>query len=665
MARPRNPLFPEFEDMTFYEYFSLYHVEKQALKEPAICTDDKGGHVYKYKKPPLIQFKAYHPARCPEGFAYNVLLQVRKFRNEGQLLRPAAEKSYLRECILGGELECMEQVEGWINAYARYNLHELDLLQNNLDIFMENGGNDCMDLLSGVHEDIDTTLIPAALRGYHDERDLLDNEHNSDGEDESILPNPDPDIGISPMLLVSQNPALARTIVPAPMPSVPTIPVAETNNDILSSDQQLVADVLLDPACKGIHVITGGPGCGKTFLTQHLLRKFKDSRRNLIVCGSTGVSACRLSSDAMTLHRAFNIKVKGMLETITTSDECFERINQCDVVVVDEFSMITRASVFHVLWRLLQGAIDPITCRPYYTDIDDMLKHKLIVFIGDEKQLPPVCHCKGKKRPHDVCRECIIFADIHFREATFHTLTTNFRQASDPVYLKFLNYIRDNVPTQEMIDEVLGDCTIDNFDDANVLHYLDEETTIICSHLDRVLFYNNTMFHKCYPDTTKHLITGEASKQNSIPVCAVGCKVMITNNDYIKHGIANGTVGTIIASTSRKAQKVNRTYLNKITVSIEGTNHMQDIKKSGFYSTDNKDREVKFPDVFPLKMCYSLTVHKCQGMTICNKVLIDITDGFCPGLLYVALSRITNRSNIKIATKLTPDMFIPVVIPRF
>jgi hypothetical protein len=152
-----------------------------------------------------------------------------------------------------------------------------------------------------------------------------------------------------------------------------------------------------------------------------------------------------------------------------------------------------------------------------------MLKHKLIVFIGDEKQLPPVCHCK--KRSHDVCRECIIFADINFREATFHALTTNFRQASDPVYLKFLNYIRDNVPTQKMIDEVLGDCTIDNCDDANVLQYLDEETTIICSHLDRVIFYNNTMFHKCYPDTTKHLITSEATKQNSILFVRLGAKL--------------------------------------------------------------------------------------------------------------------------------------------
>jgi ATP-dependent exoDNAse (exonuclease V) alpha subunit len=105
--------------------------------------------------------------------------------------------------------------------------------------------------------------------------------------------------------------------------------------------------------------------------------------------------------------------------------------------------------------------------------------------------------------------------------------------------------------------------------------------------------------------------------------------------------------------------------VNEITVTIEGTSTIQAIKKYGFPSTDNKDTVLTMTQIFPLKLCTAITVHKSEGCTIQSTVFIEITDAFSPGLVYVALSRVTNRYNIKLLSRLTPDIFIPVVIPLY
>jgi hypothetical protein len=43
--------------------------------------------------------------------------------------------------------------------------------------------------------------------------------------------------------------------------------------------------------------------------------------------------------------------------------------------------------------------------------------------------------------------------------------------------------------------------------------------------------------------------------------------------------------------------------------------------------------------------------------------IIDVSDAFCPGLLYVMLSRVTERRHIRLLQPLTPDMFTPMVVP--
>jgi hypothetical protein len=195
-----------------------------------------------------------------------------------------------------------------------------------------------------------------------------------------------------------------------------------------------------------------------------------------------------------------------------------------------------------------------------------MLAHKLIVLVGDEKQLPPVCNVH-KTEENEICKYCCIYGNLRFRQVSFYKLSTNFRHASDPIYLEFLNYIRDHVPTQKMIDDVLGKCMLQNVNDDNIKDMLHEEATILCSHKDRVAFYNNIIFNKCFPDESSHIIMGEVGdKYIQLPVCAIGAKVMITSNVSIEKGAANGTIGTIVKTKTRKENNKDIRSLHTIHV---------------------------------------------------------------------------------------------------
>ena len=50
----------------------------------------------------------------------------------------------------------------------------------------------------------------------------------------------------------------------------------------------------------------------------------------------------------------------------------------------------------------------------------------------------------------------------------------------------------------------------------------------------------------------------------------------------------------------------------------------------------------------PIKQCNAITIHKAQGATFIEKVIINCQKIFDKSMFYTALSRITNPENMKI-----------------
>jgi len=58
---------------------------------------------------------------------------------------------------------------------------------------------------------------------------------------------------------------------------------------------------------------------------------------------------------------------------------------------------------------------------------------------------------------------------------------------------------------------------------------------------------------------------------------------------------------------------------------------------------------------------YVIIRHKSQGATISSKVMIHICESFAQGLMYVMLSRVTSRKNLKIVKKFQPSDIQPML----
>lgn len=145
-----------------------------------------------------------------------------------------------------------------------------------------------------------------------------------------------------------------------------------------------------------VSLLTGGPGCGKTFLTRVLVRAAKGARRAVLLVSPTGRAAKRLSSatesDASTIHRALGFSPDG--------DGFLHNENNPlagDLVIIDEASMLDTS----LAYSLLRAIKTP--------------SH--VVFVGDPDQLPSV-------GPGNVLKDLIrsqVFPVTHLKEVKRQT----------------------------------------------------------------------------------------------------------------------------------------------------------------------------------------------------------------------------------------------------
>ncbi len=117
-----------------------------------------------------------------------------------------------------------------------------------------------------------------------------------------------------------------------------------------------------------VAVLTGGPGCGKSFTVRSIVALAKAKRAKIILAAPTGRAAKRLSElagmEASTLHRLLQLRPGG--------DAAFDRDNplDADLVVVDEASMLDVLLANTLVKAIAPGA------------------H--VLFVGDVDQLPSV-----------------------------------------------------------------------------------------------------------------------------------------------------------------------------------------------------------------------------------------------------------------------------------
>lgn len=329
-------------------------------------------------------------------------------------------------------------------------------------------------------------------------------------------------------------------------------------------------------------VITGGPGTGKTTIIKTIIALMERSNKRVMLTAPTGRAAKRMTElcgmEAKTIHRLLEI-TPGMDEVGTQFARNAQNPLECDVLIIDEMSMVDILLMDHLLQALPRGA--------------------RVVMVGDSDQLPSV----GAGN---------VLKDIIESDAlTCIRLTEIFRQARESMIV--VNAHRINRGEMPLLNDRDNDFFLVTRDDPLSLP---QTIADLCARrLPKAYGLSNLSQIQVLTPTRKSLIgvqnlnavlqdalnpasPDKAEKVTARCVFRVGDKVMQVKNNYHLEwerladgekglGVFNGDVG-FITEISNCSQKVSVVY-------------------------DDKLVQYDFLLLEELELAYAVTVHKSQG----------------------------------------------------
>ena len=158
---------------------------------------------------------------------------------------------------------------------------------------------------------------------------------------------------------------------PAPAKLDSMVRRASKESGLQYSPQQEQA--IREAASRGVLLITGGPGTGKTTILNGILSLFEQMGLKTVLAAPTGRAAKRLTEvtgcDASTIHRLLEADIDqatGQMYFIRNEENPLK----ADAVIVDEMSMVDIQLLYSLLQAIPQG--------------------KRLILVGDPDQLPPV-----------------------------------------------------------------------------------------------------------------------------------------------------------------------------------------------------------------------------------------------------------------------------------
>ncbi|MDE5759060.1 MAG: AAA family ATPase [Allobaculum sp.] len=347
-----------------------------------------------------------------------------------------------------------------------------------------------------------------------------------------------------------------------------------------------------------IMILNGGPGTGKSTLLLGLLRLLGliFPSKHVMLCAPTGRAAKRMSeltgAKARTIH--------SLLGWNWAQEQFKEDILDCDVLVVDEFSMVDSALFAELLEHLQDD------CR--------------VLLIGDEEQLESV-------GPGNVL--CDLIASNKIPVANLKTLHRQKEGSGIPFLAHAIRYkepiefmepvqFRDAPTSQEVLEAIKQLIEKeDNPEDIQILapRYGGE------SGIDEI----NSMIQEIVNpfDVGKPQLTASIKKENSLrkyKYFGVGDKVLLTQN-LIQEDVYNGDIGHIV-DIDPKNKWIQVNFGKKEPVSF-----------------DLKDEST---NLSLLTHAWCISIHKSQGSEYQKAcVIADQNGGYMlrKRLLYTAVSR--------------------------
>ena len=359
---------------------------------------------------------------------------------------------------------------------------------------------------------------------------------------------------------------------------------------------------------RGLMVLTGGPGTGKTTTLNAIISIFEKMGNRVLLAAPTGRAAKRMSDltgyEAKTIHRLLEV-VYDMGDTPIFAHNENNPLD-CDVLVIDEMSMVD-SILFEKLLRAVR-----LGCK--------------LIMVGDFHQLPSVG--AGNLLEDIIYSQAVPVVELTeiFRQARKSCIITNAHKIVSGEYpdlsrtdSDFFFMRRDDY---EKALDLIVDLTRRRLPNAYGYSPTEDIQIITPSRKGTVgtIELNKLLQAKLNPPEKD-----KREYRGFVYTYRVGDKVMQTRNNYDivwsrgseqGAGIFNGDIGKII-SIDLAAQSAK--------VDFDG-------------------REASYPfDILPqLELAYAITVHKSQGCEF-EAVIMPVMGGFeklsYRNLLYTAVTR--------------------------
>lgn len=408
--------------------------------------------------------------------------------------------------------------------------------------------------------------------------------------------------------------------------------------------------------------LTGKAGTGKTtFLTTIRNQTYK----NAVVAAPTGIAA--INAGGTTLHSLFHLPfgafipqttplAKGQEGHINTPQSVLAKlkmntpkrklIRELELLIIDEVSML-RADLLDCIDVILRH----VRRRPH-----EPFGGIQLLLIGDLHQLPPVV------KNHEWQHLSAYYKSMFFFDSTalkknppiFIELEKIYRQ-SDQKFIDVLNRLRHNKLSQEDTE------FLNQYYEPNFTPGEDEGYVHVTTHNRKADVVNSDKLSSLKGKVhgfDAH-ITGDFP-ENMYPALErlelkVGAQVMFIKNDIGESKrFYNGKIGKVISILSDEL--VIECGKEKEEITLEAM-VWENIK----YRLNEEDSNIEENVIgtfsqFPLRLAWAITVHKSQGLTF-DKAILDLSDVFAPGQMYVALSRLRSLDGLVLFDTINQSVF--------
>ena len=380
----------------------------------------------------------------------------------------------------------------------------------------------------------------------------------------------------------------------------------EQQNNIKYETQQRLA--IATAAKKGLLVLTGGPGAGKTTTIKGIINIFQRQNLDIALAAPTGRAAKRMSEvtgmEAKTIHRLLEVEWDEDDRPVFRRDA--SNPLECNALILDELSMID----IHLFASLLEAL--PLGCR--------------LILVGDSDQLPPVG--AGNVLQDLILSDMlpVVCLSQVFRQALESKIITNAHKIVNGETPDLKNDGKDffhmERPSSFMTSQTVVELSCERLPKAYKWDAF-SDIQVICPSKKGETGTQN--LNKLLQNALNPAEKGKSEIIVAGKVFRVGDKIMQVKNNYNIEwesptekgtGIFNGDIGILTAIDTKTSL---------VTVNFDG-------------------REAIIPGEYlsELELAYAVTVHKSQGSEFKAVIIpaINIVPNLAyRNLLYTAVTR--------------------------